>query len=378
MNKSGRILHVTGGLGAGGAETWLVSVLRHIDRSQWQFDFLIHDPSLSFYRDEVERLGSKVYVCPGNVLTYGRCLRSVLREGSYRIVHSHMFLSSGYVLKLAAKEGVPVRIAHAHNTFDKKGHSPVRRLRNWLMKKWVARYATLGIAVSDAAGTAVFGDNWKKGTGQVIRCGVETEKFRVHPDGGRLRRELGIRPDAFVVGHVGSFTEQKNHQFLLKVAAETAGREPNVVFLLVGEGSLRSQIERDAARVGLAERVIFAGLRRDVPELMSSVFDVFVLPSLFEGLPLVVIEAQAAGLPCVISDVVTPETDVNVSLIHRLNLAAGVQSWAEQLLACKGVKPVEKSEALAIIEQSPFNIERSAAGLLAIYEKALAGGVSAL
>jgi len=378
MSQPERILHVTGGLGAGGTETWLVNVLRHIDPSRWRFDFLIHDPSLDFYRGEVEKLGSKVLICRKNILTFGRCFRDILREGAYRIVHSHVFMSSGYVLRLAAKEGVPIRIAHAHNTYDKKGHSMIRRLRNKLMRRWIAEYATHRIAASESAGNAVFGGNWRNRGGQVVFYGVDTDRFRTSPDGGRLKQELGLQPDTFVVGHVGSFTKQKNHEFLLKVVAETIKPDERVKFLLVGDGPLREQVEHEAAQAGLKEHIIFAGLRRDVPELMSSVFDAFILPSLFEGLGLVAVEAQAAGLPCVISDVVPPEADVVKSLVHRMSLAVGAPAWAEQLLACKGVKPLEKAEALATVERSPFNIEKSAASLLAVYEKALAGGVSAL
>jgi len=281
-------------------------------------------------------------------------------------------MSSGYTLRLAAKEGIPVRIAHAHNTCDKKGRSLIRRLRNRLMRRWISEYTTHRIAASESAGQAVFGDGWKERGGQVILYGVDTDRFRANKDGFKARQELGLQPDAFVIGHVGSFTKQKNHEFLIKVADETIRRDEHVQFLLVGDGPLKKQVERDAARAGLTKHVIFAGLRHDVPELMSAVFDAFVLPSIFEGLGLVVVEAQAAGLPCVISDVVPPETDVVKTLVHRMNLSAGARAWAEQLLACKGAKPVKKTEAWAIIEKSSFNIEKSAISLISAYKNALA------
>ena len=180
---------------------------------------------------------------------------------------------------------------------------------------------------------------------------------------------MDIPTDAFVIGHVGRFAPQKNHQFLLKIVAEIAQQEPNTRLLLVGTGSLRSDIEQQLDQLGLTDKVIFAGVRSDVPRLMLGAMDVFLFPSFYEGLGLVLIEAQAAGLPCVISDVVPEEADVVESLMKRLSLSHSASKWARVVLAQKKASlPIKQFDALSILQKdSPFSIEISAEKLTNIY-----------
>ncbi|MEG4519582.1 MULTISPECIES: glycosyltransferase family 1 protein [unclassified Microcoleus] len=370
-----RILHVVGGMNRGGIETWLMHVLRNIDRDRFQMDFLVHTTEPCAYDEEVRALGSRIIPCldPFQPRLYDRNFQRLVREyGPYDIVHSHVHNFSGYVLRLAKQAGVPIRIAHSHNDTSsletKAGLS--RRLYIALTKWWIARYKTIGLAASRLAAVSLFGSDWARDPRcQILYCGVDLAPFRDGVDRFYIRSELGIPADAFVIGHVGRFEEQKNHLFLLEIAASIAQKQPNLRLLLAGDGSLRPQIQQKAIEMGLDKYVIFAGLRSDVPRLMLGAMDTFVLPSLYEGLGLVLIEAQAAGLPCVFSDVVPEEADVIKPLVQRLSLSQSPSTWAETILAAPDTTSgFNQTDALASVENSPFNIAIGLKKLAEVYE----------
>ena len=370
-----RILHVVGGMNRGGVETWLMHVLRNIDRDRFQMDFLVHTEKPCPYDDEVHVLGSKIIPCldPAKPWLYDRNFKRILREyGPYDIVHSHVHHFSGYVLYLAKQAGVAVRIAHSHNdtsAIDAKA-GLYRRLYLTLTKWLIYRYATLGFAASCQVVTVLFNQGWKTDSRwRVLYYGVDLTPFRDIVDSVAVRAELGIPADAFVIGHVGRFEEQKNHLFLLEVAAAIAKKQPNMRLLMVSDGSLRPQIEQKAIEMGLDKYVIFAGLRSDVPRLMLGAMDTFVLPSLYEGLGLVLIEAQAAGLPCVFSDIVPEEADVIKPLVQRISLSKSPFVWAETILEARDTRSgISQAHTLAIVEKSPFNIALSLKNLVQVYE----------
>ena len=239
-----------------------------------------------------------------------------------------------------------------------------------MTKRWIAHYASLGLGCSHKAVANLFGLDWHSDPRwRVIYYGINLTPFQKQVDSGFLRAELGIPKDAFVIGHVGRFAEQKNHVFLLEIAAEVAKQEPKMRLLLLGEGSLGSDIKQKVWEMGLNDRVIFAGARPDVPEIMGSIIDVFLFPSLYEGLPLVLLEAQAAGLPCIFSDVITDETDTVKPLLQRLSLSQPPSDWANAVLAQRNLPPaITPSDALALVETSPFNIETSVKQLESIYQ----------
>jgi glycosyltransferase involved in cell wall biosynthesis len=371
-------LQVVYTLNRGGIETWLVHVLRHIDRARFRLDFLVHTPDRCDYDDEVVALGARVIRCPPPTRPWrhARHLRRVLREfGPYDIVHSHVTFT-GYVLRLAQAAGVPVRVAHSHNDAPGvrgEGGLP-QRLFLALTAPWVRRAATHGLAASRLAAAALFGPRWAEDPRwRVAHCGVDLEPFSRPVEAAQVRRELGIAAGAPVIGHVGRFFRQKNHDFLLDVAAEFVRREPRARLLLVGDGSLRPDAERKAARLGLGHVAIFAGSRPDVPRLMRGAMDTFVLPSLYEGLPLVGVEAQAAGLPCVFADTITPEVDAVPALVRRLPLDGGPAPWSEALAACLAARPpVAPAEALALLRGSSFNIANGVRALEQFYQEQLA------
>ena len=206
------------------------------------------------------------------------------------------------------------------------------------------------------------GESW-----QTLYAAIDLAPFRSPADPRAARAAVGLPGDAFVLGHVGRFAAEKNHAFLVQVAAEVARREPRTHLLLIGDGPLRPAIMQQVADAGLAERVVFAGLRADVPCLLRAM-DVLVLPSTFEGLSLVGLEAQAAGVPWVASDIVPVESVVVPALVQRLPLHLPAAAWAEALLAARA--SISQPEALALLEHSPFNIRVSVAALERIYADA--------
>lgn len=364
--KPVRILHIVHTMGRAGLETWLMHVLRRIDRDRFRMDFMVQGESKGDYDAEIRSLGSKVIPCaprrrpPAHFRDFRRILGE---EGPYDVVHSHFHHYNGFALRLANEAGVPIRIAHSHNDYSPydASRSRLRQAGFRLMRRWIFRYATAGLAASQEAARSLFGEQWQKDPRlRLLYYGIDMAPFHEPVDSSSLRAELGIPEGAFVVGHVGRFTEQKNHRFLVEIVAEMARRNPDFHVLLVSDGPLRPEIERRIAQKGLTGKVTFAGVRSDIPRLMKGAMDSFLLPSFYEGLPLVGIEAQAAGLPFVVSDIVSPEMDVAHPLIRRLSLSQPASEWAETVLATRGeASPESRAEALRPVENSPLNIETS-------------------
>jgi glycosyltransferase involved in cell wall biosynthesis len=376
-----RILHVVGGMVRGGIETWLMHVLRHIDRDRFQMDFLVHTIEPCAYDNEIRNLGSQIIPCPlqrWRPWVYAANFKQILRDyGPYDIVHSHVHHFSGYVLHLTKQAGVPLGIAHSHNdTSSQEAKAGLyRRLYCSLTKSWIAHNASLGLGCSRKAAADLFGSQWQADSRwQILYYGIDLTPFDNFVDPVTVRAELGIPTDAFVIGHVGRFHPQKNHAFLIEIAAEVAQREPQMRLLLLGEGSLQPSIKQKVLQMGLGDRVIFAGSRPDVSRLMLGAMDVFLLPSLHEGLGLVLIEAQAAGLSCIFSDVVPEEADVVKPLVRRISLSQPASNWAEALLQQRNaVSIITQSDALALVKQSPFSIETSVQHLENMYQAQLIG-----
>ena len=368
-----RILHVIGKMNRGGAETWLMHILRNIDREIFKIDFLVGTTEPGAYDDEIRALGSRIIPCtnPSQPWSYSRKFKQILREyGPYNIIHAHVHYYNGYILRLAHQAGVTIRISHSHldsTPLEAKSGLP-RRLYLQLMKSWIDRHASVGLGCSELANADLFGENWKNDPRwQIYYCSIDLTPFEQTLDPAIVRAELGIPEQAVVIGHVGRFQEQKNHTFLVDIFAEVLKREPQAYLLLIGEGPLRLQIEQQVIQEGLQHQTIFAGSRSDVPRLMLGAMDIFVMPSLCEGLPLVGIETQAAGLPAILSEAITTEICIVESLIDQLSLSQSAAIWAEEILRSCNKSSIDQIEALKTVQHSPFNIPVGISKLTKIY-----------
>jgi glycosyltransferase involved in cell wall biosynthesis len=365
-----RILHVLGAMNRGGVETWLMHLLRHIDRERFQMDFLVHTDQPAAYDAELLALGSKILRCPDwhRPIRYGKHFLRIIREfGPFDVLHSHVHNFSGYVVWLGHAAGIPVRISHSHSDTSFVGATATHTRRAYLsLSRWLlTKYSTSALAASAPAASALFGPSWQQGDRvKILYCGIDLAPYSMTVDRAAVRSEFGFRASNIVFGHVGSFRPPKNHAFLADIAAEIAKREPEARFLLVGNGPLRAPTESQFRRAGLGHRAVFAGSRPDVPRLMLGAMDGFLFPSLYEGLGLVLIEAQAANLPAIISDTVPSEAIVIPSLIRSLSLKQSAATWAETALHHR---TSSEPNALAAIERSPFVIDRSIERLTDLY-----------
>jgi glycosyltransferase involved in cell wall biosynthesis len=362
-----RILHVVGGLNRGGAETWLVQVLRNIDRKKYQFDFLVHTEDPGAYDDEVRALGARIIPClaPGNPLRYSLNFLRILREaGPYDCVHSHVHLFSGFVLFLARLHGVKMRICQAHTSYAEMGKGVSRRFYATFMTFLVRSCATHGIAVSKFAADSFFPKYWRQSKKwQICLIGVDVSRFSAPANKADVRSELGIPQEAVVVGHVGRFVVAKNHGFLLDVARHLVRKKPNARFLFIGDGPLFGEFSEKIAEHDLQGYFHLTGSRDDVPKLLAAM-DVFVFPSLYEGFGISVLEAQLAGVPCLVADTVPEEACLSPKYVQRLNLSDGAENWAITLLSM-----LSESAPLVVPQILEFSIEQSVKRLIRIYDE---------
>lgn len=330
-NKPIRVLHVLQRMEAAGVQTLLMNLYRSIDRSKVQFDFLVHYKEHQFFDDEIEALGGKIYRLSVredyNFVKYCKDLDSFFEEhNEYKIVHGHMHSLGAIYLHYAKKHGVPVRIAHSHtNSTQNDAKKFIKQIMNSLYKK----DATDLFACSEAAGEYMFGIEHFT----VINNAILTDNFLFSQDKrDKKRKELGV-VNKFVVGNVGRFEIQKNQKFLVDVFSVLHEMIPESKLLLIGTGSMLEEVKKKVNELGLNDAVSFLGNRKDVAELYMAM-DVFAFPSLFEGLGIVGVEAQAAGTPCVCTDTLPKEIDVT-PLLYRMPLENGINDWAKALIDAK-------------------------------------------
>lgn len=334
MKEPIRIAHIVGKWVGGGVEAVIMNYYRHIDRSKIQFDFICDSDSTNIPYEEIEKLGGKVIIVPPyqKLFKYQKELKKVFKEGNYKIVHSHINTLSVFPLRIAKKVGIPVRIAHSHSTTNKKEWK--KNLLKQVLRPFSKVYATDYFACSELAGRWQFGNKeYDKGNVYLLNNAIDVDKFRYDEKiRKRKRKELGIKNDTLVIGHVGRFVTVKNHEFLLEVFSELCQKNKDTVLLLVGQGPLENKIKEKVKILKLEKKVKFLGQRNDINELYQT-FDLFLLPSLYEGLGLVLIEAQCSGLSCIVSDKVPRVTNIlNKVKFIELNNKVG---WLNTVTALK-------------------------------------------
>ena len=350
-----RVLHVFGRLNRGGAESRTMDIYRNIDRTRVQFDFVVHTYDTCDYEEEAKALGANIFRLPrftgSNFFTYRKAWRTFLEQcGSYNAVHIHVTNFAFAFTPLL--KNIPIRIAHARSAWDFSG---AKRVLVRIMRSGILKHCTHYLAVSKKAADFVFGKYISNVI--VVPNAIDARAFAYDPElRRRMRGELELG-DSYVVGHVGRMSVEKNHAFLFETAKALQRKHPETVLLLVGDGPLRGALERQAVEMGL--RVKFLGLREDVPALMQAM-DVFVLPSFFEGMPGVAIEAQAAGLPCIISDRVTNECELIPPLVTFLPIessGANLDKWAGAIAKASELK---RENTYEVIKSAGFDAKTQA------------------
>lgn len=333
-----RVLHIVSNMNMGGIETMLMNYYRNIDREKIQFDFLCHSSKQSDYDNEILQLGGKIYRLPKlnpiNPIYTAKLNNFFKKHQEYKIVHSHRNAGNGIILKYAEKNNIPIRIAHSHINIQNR-HNVKYLVWNYY-KKDTLKYSTHRLACSKEAGKWLY----KNGSFDILCNAINTKQYLYNSDTRKcMRKKLKIDKN-FVIGHVGRFTKQKNHYFLLDIFNEVLKIQPNAKLLLVGDGPLLKQTKQKTKKLNLQNNIMFMGIRNDVPEIMQAM-DTFIMPSLYEGLGIVNIEAQAAGLPCVISNAI-PKECVITDLVTECDLNQPSKYWAKLILEKRNIKRQNK------------------------------------
>lgn len=365
-------------MGLGGVETWLMHVLRHVDRRRVRMDFIVHSDAPGEYDEELRALGAKLHRLPftEQPRRYAKEFISLVKRlGTPDIIHSHTHAYSGWILAAAARAGVGGRVAHAHS--DRRHLAEDRRWQRRLYRTYMRRlldcHATMGLACSAKAAEDLYGEDWKRNKRRRVLCyGIDLVPYEAATSSAATRNELGIQQATFVVGHVGRMTAAKNHFFLLDVFKALKEQHADSALVLVGDGELANAVRARANQLGISQHVRFLGNRRDVPRLMAT-FDVFAFPSTFEGLGIVLVEAQAAGIPSVISDAIPEEAAIVPDAISRLSLSSPLSTWVKTLLQYRTWKSHSRRlEMLATVKASSYGIQKCIDALLCHYEDSMA------
>src|SRR5690625_894475 len=328
--KKIKILHVIGAMNRGGTETMVMNIYRKIRHDQIQFDFISYDQQEAHYDEEILKLGGKVIK-----LTKTKSIKQIYhvikKQGPYHAVHAHTLFHCGMAMIAAKLARVNIRVSHAHTTMD-KNDSFFKKIYIKLMRLVINIFSTHLLACSEQAGKYLFGETVTDRSNYLYFPNViDYEQFLKTPQTKieTFNMDEGIE-NQFVIGHIGRFDEAKNHQFLLNVMERVLQKNKNVRLLLVGEGNLKEQVIEQSKKLGIYEKVNFVGVRKDIPIILHCM-DVFVFPSLYEGLGLVLLEAQACGLPCIVSEAIQPEADVGLGLITKLSLGDKPDVWAKKV-----------------------------------------------
>lgn len=364
MEKTIRVAHVMGKMMSGGVESIIMNYYRHIDKDKVQFDFIVDEDSKVIPIDEIEKLGGKVIMVPPyqKLHKYMIKLTKVFKENEYQIVHSNINALSVFPMMAAKIAGVKTRIAHNHSTSNNKEIK--KTLVKNVLKPFSKIFPNKYFACSELAGKWLFGEDfYNKGRVKLIKNAIDISKFIYNEDKRNcIRQEMELE-DKFVIGHVGRFMFQKNHDFLIEIFNEVNKIDNNVYLLLIGEGELENSIYEKVEKLGLTSKVKFLGIRDDVNDIMQAM-DVFVFPSRYEGLGMVAVEAQAAGLKTIVSDEIPIEAKVT-ELLEYCNLEQTPKEWAIKILESKN--GYLRQDTSKEIEDHGYEIKRATKKLEEIY-----------
>ena len=349
----------------GGVESVIMNYYENIDRTKFQFDFICDEGSTNIPYEKIEKLGGKVILVPPyqELFKYIKTLKKIFKENNYKIVHSNINTLSVFPLYAAKKVGVPVRIAHSHSTSNKKEWKK-NAVKN-ILRPFSKRNANVYFACSELAARYLFGNKtFEEGKVTIINNAINLEKFKFNQEKrDKLRKGLKIEDNEFVVGHIGRFVAQKNHTFLIDIFNEMHKENENSVLLLIGQGPLQNEIKEKVDKLGLANSVKFIGQVTNANDYYNAM-DVFVLPSLYEGLPVVGVEAQANGMQCYFSTDMTKETKV-LEKTEFVSLKLNAKEWSKKII--KDLDKNKREDTEKEMTEKGFNIKKESKKLEKIY-----------
>jgi len=363
-----RILHVVQRMEAAGVQSFIMNVYRQIDRNEVQFDFLTHYSEQQFYDDEIEALGGHIYRLTvredKNFVKYIHDLNNFFSEHrEYQVVHGHMDSLGVFYLGAAKKAGIAVRIAHAHTLIE--GGGLKKQVRNFI-NRFYKIYATKLLACSEEAGRYMFGRDYFT----VVHNPIEVEKFKYDLKIRKQTRELLGLENSLVIGNVGRFAKEKNHKFLLDIFKEILVKRQDAKLLLIGKGETLEETMQYAESLGVKNEILYLGIRDDVNRLYQAM-DIFVFPSVYEGLGIVAIEAQAAGLPTICSDKV-PDSAKVTDLFCQLSLNDSKKTWSDKVIS--EAENIIRTDRSKKIIDSGYDVRFVSKQLVGMYHKLIGGG----
>lgn len=348
-----RIAQIMGKWNGGGVESVVMNYYRHIDRNKIQFDFVCDNDSTDIPYKEIEELGGKVILIAPyqKIFKYHKELKKVLEDGNYKIVHSHLNALSVFSLYAAKCAGIPIRIAHSHSTTNK-----VEWKKNFIkqiLRPFAKVFATDYMCCSELAGRWLFGNReYDSGNVYLLNNAIDLEKFKYDENTrNKIRKSLNIKENDFVIGHIGRFVGQKNHSFLIDIFKKISNKKVNSKLILIGHGKLENTIKEKVKMLNLTSKVEFVGQVLNTNEMYQA-FDAFVLPSLYEGLPVVGIEAQASGVSCFFSDNITSEAKI-LENVFFLSNKESPEVWANCIISKSKKK---REDTISEMTKRNFNI----------------------
>lgn len=355
-----KILHLVGGMDIGGTETMLMNLYRNMDREEFEFHFISYYGRKGYYDDEIESLGGMIiHLAPPmntGLLEAVKNLYKVIKINGYDVIHTHTLFNCGIGVFTAWMAGTKIRISHAHTTFDRK-ESFTKKLYMKIMSLLINIFSTRLLACSNKSGRYLFGEK-KISTSKYkfIPNYVDYKRFINDISKVKVKEELGIEKE-IVIGHIGRLMEAKNHSFILKIIKNLKNRGIKSKALFVGDGNLRKEIEEEAEILGINDSIIITGMRNDTERLVKAM-DIFLLPSIYEGFGLVLLEAQAAGIPCLVSEAIQQETDLEIGLMTKMKLSEGPEKWIDTILKIlAGKHEISKAERVNAFKRKGYDPE---------------------
>lgn len=374
LNSPKRILHIVSAMDRGGAETIIMNIYRHVDRKKIQFDFITHSNKKQDFEDEIISLGGKLFKTPSlgesGPIVYLKRLAKIMSSYPYQAVHAHTDYQAGFPALAAKLVGIKIRICHSHSNNWTKGNHIKGKLTHKALQTMMKVSANRYCGCSPEATRFMFGKQIVKNKKVLIlKNGINLTEFTETNNNSKTSviREFDLRKDVKIIGHVGRFSDSKNHIFILKFLETLLKKDRRFIALLIGDGPLKSEIEQKADALGIKDHIRFLGVRTDIPRLMNA-FDVFLFPSLFEGFGIAALEAQGAGTPCIISDTIPKSTDMELGLASFISLEEPLEIWCEETINSLLIATPDNETIKKFITTKGYDIKSNVKDWLKLYE----------